>query len=106
MFSCALMLWSPWLAGEAAAVGLAGLSFATVYPTVLALAGDRYLRFSGSVFGVLFSVGLMGGIVSPSAIGLISARADLRYMPVVPLAGATMILILTTVIMRRDQRKS
>jgi hypothetical protein len=39
---------------------LTSLSLAGVYPTTLAMAGDRYQRFAGTVFGTLFSVGALG----------------------------------------------
>ena len=42
-----------------------GLSFAAIYPTTLAMAADRYQRNAGTIFGLLFAVGLLGGMLFP-----------------------------------------
>jgi fucose permease len=78
--------------------GLAGLTFASVYPTLLALAGDRYQRHAGTVFGILFTVGLSGAMVYPWLIGRVSQSYGLRagiYFPLVGTAAITaMVLVL------------
>jgi MFS transporter, FHS family, glucose/mannose:H+ symporter len=100
--SCALLLWSRSVASAAAAVMLAGLTFAGIYPTVLALAGDRYPRYSGTVFGVLFAVGLAGGAVFPLAVGQISQVLRLRAGMLVPLAGTMAVAVLAAIVRQRS----
>jgi FHS family glucose/mannose:H+ symporter-like MFS transporter len=75
---------------------LIGLTFAPIYPTVLAIAGDRYQRFAGTVFGILFSIALIGAVISPSVAGHTAPRLG----PVVPLVGAVMIFVLALVATR------
>ncbi len=99
--SCLLLLWSSSLAGTATAVMLAGLTFAGIYPTVLALAGDRYLRHSGTVFGVLFAIGLAGGAVLPWAVGQISQLWRLRAGMLVPVAGTMVVTALAASLQRQ-----
>ncbi len=70
---------------------LIGLTFAPIYPTVLAIAGDRYQRFAGTVFGILFSIALIGAVISPSVAG----HTAPRFGPAVPLVGAVMVFVLT-----------
>jgi fucose permease len=90
------------------AVGAAivGLSFAAIYPTVLAMAADRYQRQAGTIFGLLFAVGLIGGMLFPWAIGHISQRFGVRYGMLLPLLGAVAISILVMVTAAPGERPS
>src|SRR5260370_23305625 len=65
-----------------------GLSYAGVFPTTLAIAGDAYRKMAGTVFGLLFAIALLGGMSFPWAVGQISQALGVRYGMVVPLAGA------------------
>ncbi len=100
---CALLVASPALAGRAAGVVIAGLSFAAIFPTTLAIAGDRYARFAGSVFSVLFAVALLGGMTFPWAIGHLAKSAGVRAGLLLPILGAAMITFLAVWIERRVQ---
>jgi fucose permease len=73
---------------------LLGLSYAGVFPTALAIAGDSYRKMTGTVFGLLFAIALVGGMSFPWAVGQISERLGVRYGMVVPLAGAAGICVL------------
>jgi MFS transporter, FHS family, glucose/mannose:H+ symporter len=83
-----------------------GLSFAAIYPTTLAMAADRYQRNAGTIFGLLFAVGLIGGMLFPWAIGHISQRAGVREGMVLPLIGSVMITMMTLVISRRSSKRA
>ena len=100
----ALLLAGRSLAATWAAIALLGLCFSPIYQTVLALAGDRYQRFAGSVFGLLFSIALVGSFVSPLAIGRIAQSVGARAGAVVPLAGAIAICLLAALIARRTRQ--
>jgi FHS family glucose/mannose:H+ symporter-like MFS transporter len=84
-----------------AGVAVLGLSFAPVYPTGIAMAGDRYARYTGTVFGTLFSIGLAGGTVFPWVIGRVGQVAGVRPGMLLPLAGALLICGLVTQLARR-----
>ncbi len=71
-----------------AGVLVIGLSYAGVFPTALAIAGDAYRKLAGTVFGLLFAIALLGGMSLPWAVGQISQHLGVRYGMVVPLAGA------------------
>jgi MFS transporter, FHS family, glucose/mannose:H+ symporter len=77
-----------------AGVLVIGLSYAGVFPTVLAIAGDAYRKMAGTVFGLLFAIALVGGMSFPWAVGQISQRLGIRFGMVVPLAGAAGICVL------------
>ena len=99
---CAVLLAARSLAGMAAGVALAGLSFAAVYPTTLAMAGDRYPRFSGTLFGLLFAVGITGGMLFPWAIGHLSPTFGMRAALLLPVGSAGMICALMAIFRGRN----
>ena len=102
---CALMLGSRSAAAMFAAIVLTGFACAAIYPTTLAMAGDRYQRFSGTVFGVLFSIALFGSILAPAMIGYLSRDLGLRYGVVTPLIGAVMVCAAVKVIGGRERKE-
>jgi fucose permease len=85
----------------AAGVVFYGFSCAAIYPTVLAIVGDRYPRYAATVFGLLFAFGLAGGAVFPWAVGQISQATTVRWGMLVPLVGAIVVSTVAVVIRRR-----
>jgi MFS transporter, FHS family, glucose/mannose:H+ symporter len=71
-----------------------GLSYAGIFPTVLAIAGDAYGKLVGTVFGLLFAIALVGGMSFPWAVGQLSQKWGVRYGMAVPLLGAAAICVL------------
>jgi fucose permease len=57
---------------------ISGLALAGIYPTVLGLAGNAFSRHSGTVFGILFTVALIGGMSLPWAAGQLASAYTLR----------------------------
>ena len=98
----AVLVASPSLVTMAVGAIIVGLSFAAIYPTTLAIAADRYQRLAGTIFGLLFAVGLIGGMIFPWAIGHLSEHFGVRAAMVLPLFGAIAITILVTAIGRRS----
>lgn len=91
---CAVLLSarSPLLLFTGAA--LIGLSYGPIFPTTLAIAGDRYAQRAGTVFGLLFSIALVGGMTFPWAVGQVSQQVSVRSGMVVPGLGAIGIISL------------
>ena len=98
----AVLVASPSLVTMAIGAIIVGLSFAAIYPTTLAIAADRYQRLAGTIFGLLFAVGLIGGMIFPWAIGHLSEHFGVRAAMVLPLFGAIAITIFVTAIGRRS----
>ena len=92
-----MLVASKCLAGAA----IVGLSFAAIYPTTLAIAADRYQRLAGTIFGLLFAVGLLGAMSFPWIIGQTSEQFGLRAGMMLPLIGAVVIIVLVFVISRQ-----
>jgi fucose permease len=88
-----------------AGVLVIGLSYAGVFPTTLAIAGDAYRKMAGSVFGLLFAIALLGGMSFPWAVGYISQSLGVRYGMVVPLAGAAGICLMGWRILTTHNRR-
>jgi MFS family permease len=87
------------LPGLALGALLASIGFSAIYPTVLAIAGDRHHRFAGTVFGFLFTIGNLGAVVSPWALGEISEAFGVRLGMFVPLGGALGVTSLAIVVL-------
>lgn len=82
-----------------AGVVLIGLSYGPIFPTTLAIAGDRYWKDAGTVFGLLFSVALIGGMTFPWGVGQLSENLTVRTGMLVPLLGAVGICALSVWLM-------
>lgn len=68
---------------------------ASVFPTTLAIAGKRFPGETGTAFGAIMTIALLGGAAGPLAGGWLSARhsAGVLWVPVGAAAG----MILTVV---------
>jgi fucose permease len=99
------------LAGAGSLVVLArpwvtSLAMSAVFPTTLAIAGDRYHRYAGSVFGFLFTIANFGGMLFPWALGRVSQAAGVRLGMIVPLVGTLAVAGLALAVKRTDGRLS
>ena len=98
-----LLLIAPSFVVGAVAAFLVGLSYSAIYPTTLAMVGDRFPRFAGTVFGVLFSLALIGGMLFPWAAGHLAESLGLRAGLALPLLGAAMIAVLELYFVRQPR---
>lgn len=103
VLGCAILLTSERLVLLVTGVALIGLSYGPIFPTTLAIAGDRYAKRAGTVFGLLFSIALIGGMLLPWAIGQVSQQFGVKMGMLVPTLGAIGIVVLSTVLMLRDR---
>jgi fucose permease len=75
---------------------LAGLFFAPCFPTTVGVTFNKHPENQGTVFGVIFAVGLLGGVIIPKAIGNLakgsSVQKSLKLL--VPACVALIILAL------------
>ncbi len=71
---------APSAAVAALGIWLAGWSLAGIYPAVLGIAGARFQSHSGTVFGILFAIALLGGMIVPWVSGQVAAAGGLRWV--------------------------
>jgi fucose permease len=100
LLSTVLLLAAGTPGAAAAAVALIGFSYAAVYPTTLGMAGDRFPRFLGTVYGALFSIALIGGMSFPWATGHLAQLWGFRAGLALPVVGAAGVTLLALLIMR------
>jgi hypothetical protein len=70
------------------AMALAGLALGPMGPTILSVAGDRYRRGTGAVFGVMLSLGQIGSVVLPWSVAQVARASGFRTAMLVPVAAA------------------
>ncbi len=75
---------------------LLGFGFAAVFPLIFGFAGDRYPALSGTAFGMLLVIALVGGMIEPWLTGVLAGAVGLRRaMLVVPVSAAGLALAYT-----------
>jgi MFS transporter, FHS family, glucose/mannose:H+ symporter len=77
-----------------------GLGLSAVFPTALGLAGDRFPAETGTVFGAIMTVALVGGTVGPSLAARLAASGPTKVLWV-PIGSAAAIATLTAIATRR-----
>ena len=86
------------------AVAVLGFALAGIYPTTLGLAGARFAEHSGTVFGILFTVAMAGGMTLPWTVGQIANAYGMRMGLAIAPAAFLVILALLAVILRLERR--
>ena len=81
-----------------------GLGMSAVFPTALGLAGDRFPQQSGTVFGAIMTLALVGGAAGPMVGGWAATSSPARVL-LVPLTAAPAVAILTLVVSRPPTRQ-
>ncbi len=104
LLAALLMALAPSGALAAAGAVIIGLGFAAIYPTTLAIVGERFAAFTGTAFSVVIAVGLVGGMLAPWLAGRIAEASSLRRGLIIPVVDCAMIVLLT-VLVRRETRK-
>ena len=74
------------------AVGISGLSFAPIFPTIV---GFTFAKFDpslyGSIFGIIFSIGLIGPVVLPRLLS--SGGTVQKVLPIVAIAAGVLVVV-------------
>jgi len=89
------------------AVLLAGLAFAPIFPTIV---GVTFAKFDsslyGTIFGIIFALGLLGGTFVPKFIGNLSVGSTVQKSLLIALIIAGLLLIISFFIGRIGKPKS
>ncbi len=75
-----------------------GLGLSAIFPTVLGLAADRFPKETGTVFGAILSVALVGGAAGPRLAARVAEirPADVFWIPIVAGAAVAIFISLLT----------
>ena len=89
-----VMTSSPALA--IAAVVLTGLVFAPIFPTIVGVTFSKFdPSLYGSIFGIIFSVGLLGATFVPKIVGNLSRGASIQQSLLIVLAMAVALFVVS-----------
>ncbi len=93
----------PTFLGAITGFALVGLGLSAIYPTTLGWAGDSFPLETGTVFGAIMTVGLVGGVAGP-LLGGWMADAGTREVLRIPIVAAAAVAVLAIVIARMAAR--
>lgn len=105
LIAAALMALAPSSVPAAAGAVALGLGFAAIYPTTLAIVGEKFAAFTGTAFSVVIAVGLVGGMLAPWLAGRIAEASSLRQGLLIPVFNCAMIIILTLLLARETKKR-
>ncbi len=90
-----LMIWTPNPATAIIAVIFTGLAFAPIFPTVVGVTFSKFEpQFYGSIFGIIFSIGLLGGTFVPKFVGDLAAGKTVQQsLPIAVVMAAILVII-------------
>lgn len=89
------------VSGSGAAFALAaisGLVFAPAFPTTVGVTFGKFGGGSGSLFGIIFAVGLLGAVIVPKAIGNMAKGASIQKALKLLLPACVVLAILAVVL--------
>jgi fucose permease len=89
------------------AVLLAGLAFAPIFPTIVGVTFSKFdSSLYGTIFGIIFALGLLGGTFVPKFIGNLSVGSTVQKSLLIALIIAGLLLIISFFIGRIGKPKS
>lgn len=86
---------------------LVGLAFAPIFPTIIGVTFSKFdPSLYGSIFGIIFSVGLLGGTLIPKFIGNLSVGSSVQNSLAIALIMAFILLVISLFIGRVGKPKT
>jgi len=87
------------------AVLLTGLVFAPIFPTIVGVTFAKFEpKLYGSIFGIIFAVGLLGGTVVPKIIGNLSTGTTVQQSLGIAVAMAVILFVISLFIGRKGKK--
>lgn len=100
-----IVIYSGSLGIMAAGFAVVGFGLSAIYPTALGLAGDNFPGKTGTVFGSIMTVSLIGGVAGP-LVGGWAATSDPRRVLGVSIVAAAAVAAFALAVSRRKARGS
>lgn len=91
------------LTGMIVSMAIIGFGIAGNYPTILGIAGNRFSGETGTVFGAIIALGLLGGTAGPT-VGGIAARYGVLHVLWIPATCAVAVGVLIFFVKTRSLR--
>jgi fucose permease len=87
------------------AVLATGLAFAPMFPTIVGVTFSKYESgLYGSIFGIIFSIGLLGSMILPKLIGSLSVNKTVQQsLPITAIIAGVLLVI--AILMGRAYKK-
>jgi fucose permease len=102
-----VMMWTESAALAILAVVVVGLAFAPIFPTIIGVTFSKFDASQyGSVFGIVFAIGLLGGTFVPKWIGDLSAGGTVQDGLKIAAAMALLLVVVTPVLGLAGKRSS
>ena len=79
---------------------LSGLAFAPCFPTIVGVTASKHPENFGSVFGIIFAIGLLGGVFVPKTIGKLAEGSSIQKS-IKLLVPACVLLVVFAIILGR-----
>ena len=76
----------------------AGLAFAPCFPTIVGVTYDKHPENFGSVFGIIFAVGLLGAVIVPKAIGNLAKGSSIQKSLKLLVPACILLIVLALVL--------
>jgi fucose permease len=96
------VLSSATFTGVATGFCVIGFGLSAIFPTILGMAGDHFPRETGTVFGAIIAVGLVGGVAGPM-LGSWASAFNPAMVLAVPLVAASGVAALTWIVSSRKR---
>ena len=90
------------------AILVVGLAYAPMFPTIVGVTFSKYEpKFYGSIFGIIFAIGLLGPMIVPKTIGKLSMTYGVQRSMAVSTFIAALLIVLVLLMGRskRNQEK-
>lgn len=103
--AAAIVRFSTSSALATAGVLVLGFGFAAIVPTIMSVLGTAFAKFSGTVFGMAFGVGIVGGMLAPWLVGRVAQASGIRQGLTLPVVCGAMVVALQIATMRLLRRR-
>jgi FHS family glucose/mannose:H+ symporter-like MFS transporter len=100
-----LLALAPNAAVATAGIVVCGLSYAPVFPTTAGTASSYFPKLFGTVFGMLMTLALFSGAVSPPVIGYVAKQQGLRTGMWLLAASAVLLLVTQSFFVRYERAR-
>jgi fucose permease len=98
LFGCTLLMAAGSRFGVIVGLLLTGAGFSAIYPLAAERIASRFSYYHPGYFNGIFTFALMGGVLSPFALGHLAAGSGLSVVPVAAMAGSCAVFALVLLI--------